>query len=164
MTKKLINTVFLDIDDTISNFYIEDDAHKTDKDKWNREGFTKFVNRQGFEHLPMREDAHLLIRYLRNSGVQVVMLTSAGKSWGARYDEIRRQKLFWLHKNKIDWPCIVVHKKEDKKDYATPDSILIDDTKQNCEQFEESGGYSIHHKTALQTILKLNKKYDLRGN
>ena len=43
-----------------------------------------------------------------------------------------------------------------KAEYATPDSILIDDTDDVIKAFREAGGIGIHHKDVGNTIMLLD--------
>ena len=47
-----------------------------------------------------------------------------------------------------------------KQNYATPDSILIDDRENNINQWIASGGIGILHTSASDTIKQLKKKND----
>jgi hypothetical protein len=52
----------------------------------------------------------------------------------------------------------------DKQNYASSNSILIDDQSRNIKQFKEKGGHGIHHVHAGKTLKQLNKilkKWDL---
>jgi hypothetical protein len=44
-----------------------------------------------------------------------------------------------------------------KKNYASPGSILIDDYEKNTKEFNQRGGTGITFKTASQTIAELKK-------
>ena len=161
MSEKIINHVFLDIDGVLSDLEAQIAGKNSDKDKWRNIYFPEFLNAKKFETLPLLPDANMLLRFLRKSEVPVTLLTSAGKLWGNDYENIKKQKEVWLKKHNIDWPCVVVHQKEDKKNYAHKHALLIDDTKSNCEDFKDAGGRSIHHHNAIKTINKINKKYIL---
>ena len=158
---KKIDVVYLDMDGVITDFYIEVRDKIEDKHKWETEEFPKFIARDGFVNLPMMPDGALLIRFLRISKVEVIILTSAGGISGDAYESVKRQKETWLKNHNIDWSVIVVPSKGEKKKYATKHSLLIDDTESNVDDFKNAGGRAIHHHTALQTILKIDKKYNL---
>lgn len=162
MSKTVINHVYLDMDGVITNFDFETVNELKSKDKWQEDGFPKFVKNKGFEKLPKLGDADMLIGFLVGSGVKITILSSAGDP-GDNYDEIVRQKKSWLTKHNIKFPAIIVEKKDLKKEYAKKHALLIDDTKKNCDDFDEEGGNSIHHKTALNTINIITENYFLKA-
>ena len=47
--------------------------------------------------------------------------------------------------------------RENKPDYASPTSILIDDYPKNIKEWENKGGIGIVHKSAEQTLRALEK-------
>ena len=162
MGKKVINHVYLDMDGVITNFDFETVNELKSKDKWQHDGFPKFVKKKGFEKLPKMGDADMLIDFLVGSGVKITILSSAGDP-GDNYDEIVRQKKAWMAKHGIDFPAIIVKKKDLKKEYAKKHALLIDDTKKNCEDFDEEGGNAIQHMSALHTINIISDKYFLKA-
>ena len=163
MSKKVINHVYLDMDGVISNFDFETVNELKSKDKWQHDGFPKFVKNKGFEKLPKLGDADMLIDYLTGTGVKITILSSAGDA-GDDYDEIVRQKKSWLAKHNIKFPAIIVKKKDLKKEYASKHALLIDDTKKNCKDFDEEGGNAIVHRSALHTINHITENFFLKGN
>jgi hypothetical protein len=52
---------------------------------------------------------------------------------------------------------IIVDYPRDKRSYARPNAILIDDNAKVCQEWRESGGIAIHHRTAERTIEKLKE-------
>lgn len=160
--KKHIYHVYLDMDGVLT------DLDLNMVDKWKKGGkfqynFKKFIDKNGFLNLGMKDDAHELLNYLNDSGVKVTILSSAGNPESGYYEKIATQKKIWLRKNHINYPAIVVQKKNDKKDYASPHALLIDDTKSNIEEFSENGGYSLYYTTAEDAIKNFKEKYDLKG-
>lgn len=51
----------------------------------------------------------------------------------------------------------------EKQLYASPKSILIDDYEKNIEQFNNKGGYGIHHTRTNKTLETLKKHLNLLG-
>lgn len=74
----------------------------------------------------------------------------------------KQDKIEWLTKNfGIPSNKIIVVYREEKRDFADPNSILIDDTSQNIQEWEEAGGIGIYYKNykqALETIKNRVKK------
>lgn len=160
---KVINHVYLDMDGVIT------DLDLNMINKWKQEGkfqenFTKFIKKKGFSKLSLKEDAHILLNFLIDSKVKVTILSSAGNPEKGLFDKVEDQKKTWLKDQGIDFPAIVVVKKEDKKNYAKPHALLIDDTESNCRDFQENGGNSIKHVSALHTINLINRVYFLKAS
>lgn len=75
-------------------------------------------------------------------------------------------KLSWNEKHtNVSLNKLIIVRRSDKQIYAkTTDGVpnlLIDDFKNNIKEWEKAGGIGIYHKTAKQTIEKLN---ELRSN
>jgi FMN phosphatase YigB (HAD superfamily) len=154
---KNINHVFLDLDGVVFDFYsaVGDQLH--DRDKWWNEGFPAFIDSGGFADLPLLPDADELIAFLENSPASITILSSAGGS--PKFEEIVDQKLEALYRNAIDFPTIIVPSWGIKKDFAGPNSLLIDDHTRNCEDFIEAGGEAIVHTNAAATIAYIKEHY-----
>lgn len=71
----------------------------------------------------------------------------------------------WAQRQKRSWCLkhlgsnVVVHTvfARDKKNFAAPNHILIDDTERNIREWQEAGGVAIHYKNAEQAIHELKK-------
>ncbi len=61
----------------------------------------------------------------------------------------------WIKKQLGRKDGLIVWKK-DKKDYASPKSVLIDDDENNIIEWENAGGVGVHHKTVDATIQTLS--------
>ena len=116
---------------------------------------------QWWENLEWMPDGKELWRYITNNFLKYKILTATGRP-GGWTSIARKGKTLWMEKNlpdlpKSDW--IIVGPKEEKKNYARPGDILIDDTPKNVNQWIEAGGVGILHKNAVSTIQKL-KDYE----
>lgn len=89
-------------------------------------------------------------------GVNVEILTSMGTHDPFQANEVRHQKRQWLEKHNIPYRAIFVHNKKEKAQYATPTSILIDDSVGCVSPFIEAGGYGILHVNASDSISLLD--------
>lgn len=147
----MIRHIFLDLDGVITDFHSEYGAYT--KEEW-RVAFPKFIIRKGFLKLKKLDDADELMDFIDSLGIPITILSSAG-NFPDFYQEIVSQKIAWLHKHNINYPALVVPRKELKAAYAKPDSVLIDDQLINISMFEEAGGYGIQHKSADITIERL---------
>ena len=148
--------IYLDMDGVIADFdkkYKElykiapkdADTYKT-FDKF----FTTFIAERQFAKLDLMPDALLLINYLKSLSVPTEILSSTSSE--KRDAEIREQKVEWLHKHNLTFPINLVPGKRLKRNFSNPNSILIDDTAQNIDQWRAEGGIGILHTDALTTI------------
>jgi hypothetical protein len=145
-----INKIYLDLDGVIADFnkkykeLFDIFPNKAEKDKTFDKLFTSFIEQQGFATLDLMPNAIQLMDYLRQTGIDVEILSSTASEH--RHDEIRPQKLKWLKNNQIEFPAILVPGAYLKKELATPTAILIDDTPKNITQWQEAGGIGILYK------------------
>ena len=116
--------------------------------------FAKFIQFNHFADLDMMSDATDLLAYLTTTGVPVEILSSTARPTSNA--TISHQKQVWLDNHGINYPAIFVPGKQFKAKYADPNSILIDDTFVNIEEWNKAGGVGIFHKNALDTISILN--------
>ena len=148
--------IYLDMDGVIADFdkkYKElyniapkdADTYKT-FDKF----FTTFIAERQFAKLDLMPDALLLIDYLKSLSVPTEILSSTSSE--KRDAEIREQKVEWLHKHNLTFPINLVPGKRLKRNFSNPNSILIDDTAQNIDQWRAEGGVGILHTDAMTTI------------
>jgi len=62
----------------------------------------------------------------------------------------------WINKN-ISGTPVIFRQAKDKKDLAEPNAILIDDRKDNIQQWIDAGGIGIRHTSTESTIKQLQK-------
>jgi len=117
--------------------------------------FREMIKNKGFEKLPLMDDAQLGLDYLNKIHIPTEILSSTARP--ELHEEIRGQKINWLKEYNITFNPILVPGKKHKKEYARPDTLLIDDTEINVKQFIDAGGHAIYHKDWVTTlaILKL---------
>ena len=156
MPEAKITKIYLDMDGVIADFnkrYKElykiepkdADTYKT-FDKF----FTRFIETREFATLDLMPDTMELINYLRSLEIPTEILSSTSSE--RRDAPIREQKIEWLNKHKIEFNPILVPGKRHKKDYSNANSILIDDTSVNIDQWRREGGIGILHTDAVSTI------------
>jgi hypothetical protein len=63
----------------------------------------------------------------------------------------------WLRDHGIEYKANIVPGRKHKKEYATSETILIDDTPDVIEGFTEAGGHGILHKDVEETKVKLKE-------
>lgn len=151
-------TLYLDMDGVVANF---DKAYKAyDPNKEDRKKFRSAVMEgKIFEDLEPMPNANILLSHVASlRDVHIEMLTSMGTHDPAQGAEAKRQKLVWLRKHNINYKANFVRNKEEKAQYATPESILIDDSIGCIEPFNRANGHGILHNdsTIRQTLMTLD--------
>ncbi len=163
-------TLYLDMDGVLCNF---DKAYRTyDPQKADRKRFRQAVMEYHiFEDLEFMPDTQELLNHvskLRDIDVQI--LTSMGTYESLQANAAKTQKMRWLDKHNIPYKPNFVRTKTEKAQYATPSSILIDDSVGCITPFVAAGGHGILHTNASQTnsildgtILQLRALHALRS-
>lgn len=155
-----MKNIYLDMDGVIADFdkrYVElfnITTKQAERDKKWVQFFDKFIQDRHFATLDLMPEARELMEYLKGTGIPITILSSTSSE--KRHDEIRPQKMEWLKKYKIDFPVILVPGARLKKDYATPDSILIDDTSKNIDDWRREGGVGILYEDLLHTRIMMS--------
>ena len=161
MQKPKISCIYLDMDGVIADFtkrYKEMyhmEPRRAEKNKKFDHFFDEFIETKQFTTLDLMPDAMMGIEFLRKAPVPTQILSSTANQ--ERYDAVSKQKMIWLQTHGITFNPIFVPGKDLKYKYATPNSIIIDDTKSVIDDWNNAGGIGIWHKdwgTTL-TILKM---------
>lgn len=103
-----------------------------------------------FELEPMH-DFKLLWEYCKP--FKPVILTALSRSNVYR---IAQQKIKWIHTWCGSDVPVIVCMRSHKKDYASTESVLVDDHADNIKQFSLHGGIGILHKSAALSIAELS--------
>ena len=156
----MIEKIYLDMDGVLCNFekrytelYKVAPNSSRDKKNWS-ENWTDFILTKQFETLDVFPGAIELLRYVRNTDLPIEILTSSG---GAKYhDLVAEQKDIWLKKQGLAYKRNVVPQRSLKASYATPNTILIDDTEDVIDVFNKAGGIGILHKDIGETLQTLD--------
>ena len=155
-----IKKIYLDMDGVIANF---DKKYKelfsippaeAEKEKKFEPFFNEFIAKESFAKLELMPDAINLLNYLRKTGIPVEILSSTSSE--RRDAQIRPQKMKWLKDHQIEFPVILVPGARLKQEYATPDSLLIDDTPRNIDEWRRSGGIGILYTDYVSCIAMLS--------
>ena len=105
-------------------------------------------NVQGFwSDMPWMKDGKELWEFIKP--YSPILLTTPAVS----VRNCKSDKMKWKNKN-IGKDTTIIFSSS-KQDYASPDAILIDDTKENIEKFNRKGGLGILHTSAEETIKQL---------
>ena len=163
-----LSKIYLDMDGVIADFtkrYKElfgaPPVQHDNKTKNFDKNFTGLIEEGHFATLDMMPDAQVLLNYLNTLSIPVEILSSTASE--KRHDAIAPQKLEWLKKHGIDYKANLVPGKKFKKDWAKPDTLIIDDTHSIIDDWRNAGGIAIWHKDAMSTtnqvdcILRLDK-------
>ena len=151
-----MKNIYLDMDGVIADFdkryeeLFKITTKESERDKKWVQFFDKFIQDRHFATLDLMPEAIELMDYLKGTGIPITILSSTSSD--KRDPLIRPQKMEWLSKHKIDFPVILVPGAHLKKDYATPNCILIDDTAKNIDGWRREGGIGILHTDAMTTI------------
>jgi hypothetical protein len=155
----VIEKIYLDMDGVLTNFesrwaelfggppgVVRD--RKNFSDEW-----PQFVKKGAFKTLDWFPGGQELLKYIQSKKVTVEILSSSG---GARFHfEVVEQKDFWLRTHGIFYKINIVPGRKFKAEYAKPNVVLIDDTKEIIDSFNAAGGIGILHKDVNITIEKL---------
>ena len=123
-----------------------------------RKNFTtnwpNFIMDGNFESLEWFPGGKELLDFIQNeTDWEVEILSSSG---GEKFhSEVAAQKVVWLCNNGILYKANIVPGRKHKTAYATPETILIDDTEDIIVNFNAAGGLGILHKDANETLAKL---------
>lgn len=151
-----IEKIFVDMDGVIANFdkgYMREFGISP-KETRNRKEFNgyfdKFIDNKGFQNLEPMSDMKILIDFLNTLPISKEILSSTARE--EYYDELSSQKSFWLDVQGINYKANFVPGKKHKYKWATPNSIIIDDTESVIDDWVNAGGIGILHKDAISTI------------
>ena len=125
-----------------------------EKDKKFEPFFNEFIAKESFAKLELMPDAINLMNYLRNTGIPIEILSSTSSE--RRDAQIRPQKMKWLKDHQIEFPVILVQGAHLKQKYATPDSLLIDDTSKNIDEWRRAGGIGILYTDYISCVAMMS--------
>lgn len=123
-----------------------------------RKNFTtnwpNFIMDGNFESLEWFPGGKELLDFIQNeTDWEVEILSSSG---GEKFhSEVAAQKVVWLCDKGIPYKANIVPGRKYKTAYATPETILIDDTEDIIVNFNAAGGVGILHKDINETLAKL---------
>ena len=123
-----------------------------------RKNFTtnwpNFIMDGNFENLEWFPGGKELLDFIQNeTDWEVEILSSSG---GEKFhSEVAAQKVVWLCDKGIPYKANIVPGRKHKTAYATPETILIDDTEDIIVNFNAAGGLGILHKDINDTLAKL---------
>lgn len=154
-----IKTIYLDMDGVLCDFdtrwkeaFGETPSETRAKNKFSPNWDT-FVQTEQFATLAPFPGWINLLSAVSSYDVNLEILSSSG---GQKYHtEVTEQKKKWLKDHGINIPVNIVPGRRLKSNYATANTLLIDDTPDVIMGFHEAGGYGILHDSAERTIKML---------
>ncbi len=117
--------------------------------------FDGFIADMNFATLDMMPDTLELLAALDSLEVPKEILSSTASE--ARHAAVSKQKRIWLKYHGIKYKQNFVPGKSLKYKFATPNSIIIDDTVSVIDDWNKAGGIGILHKNAETTINVLRR-------
>jgi hypothetical protein len=161
----MIKKIYLDMDGVVADFekrYTEifgKTPHDARDQKEFNPNWKQFIETEQFKTLDWFPGGQELLEFIAKLPVQVEMLTSSG---GQKYHEkVAAQKVYWLVMKNIPYFANVVSGRKLKANYATPETILVDDTEDVIDAFNKAGGHGILHRDAGETIQKIKTLLDM---
>lgn len=143
--------IYLDMDGVLANFnkkyaeVFEIDPTLVEKHSYaSAKNFEQFILGNNFVNLEYMSNAKRLLKFVDGLCVDIEILSSSGGA--LHHSEVERQKKIWLNDRLLDYPVNIVPGGSKKAAFATPDSILIDDTERVINKFRAAGGIGILHR------------------
>ena len=155
-----VTKLYLDMDGVLCNFekrftelYGKDALGARDRKNFTT-NWPNFIMDGNFESLEWFPGGKELLDFIQNeTDWEVEILSSSG---GEKFhSEVAAQKVVWLCDNGIPYKANIVPGRKHKTAYATPETILIDDTEDIIVNFNAAGGVGILHKDINETLAKL---------
>jgi 5'(3')-deoxyribonucleotidase len=149
-------TLYLDMDGVLADFhkeYLKHDPEKNDRKRFR----SAVLDHNIFEKLDFMPDAQELLKHVSGlSDINIEILTSMGTHDPIQGAAAKQQKLNWLKSKNIPYKANFVCNKQEKAQYATPRSILVDDSIGCITPFNSAGGHGILHTSSSDTIPRLD--------
>ena len=155
-----VTKLYLDMDGVLCDFekrftelYGKDALGARDRKNFTT-NWPNFIMDGNFESLEWFPGGKELLDFIQNeTDWEVEILSSSG---GEKFhSEVAAQKVVWLCDKGIPYKANIVPGRKHKTAYATPETILIDDTEDIIVNFNAAGGLGILHKDINETLAKL---------
>ena len=150
--------VLCDFEKRFTSLYGKDALGARDRKNFTT-NWPNFIMDGNFESLEWFPGGKELLDFIQNeTDWEVEILSSSG---GEKFhSEVAAQKVVWLCNNGIPYKANIVPGRKHKTAYATPETILIDETEDIIVNFNAAGGLGILHKDANETLAKLRTLLD----
>ena len=156
-----VDKIYVDMDGVIADFHKRyTDRYRMTPERADESGnfgkfFVKFIADREFATLELMRDALELLNFLNEIQVPKEILSSTARV--DNHSSISAQKKEWLKYHNINYVQNFVPGKHLKYSFATPNSIIIDDTKSVIDDWNNAGGIGLLHTSAKSTIAMLKK-------
>lgn len=144
--KKLPFQIYLDLDGVFADFdggFKKISGGFLPKEVPKKELWSKIYKADHFFfNLDVVPESKQLWSYVKK--LNPIFLTGLPSSIEGRDDKVR-----WVHKHYGEQYEVIVLPKKQKRDYASPSAILIDDRHDNINEWEADGGIGIYHKDGV---------------
>jgi len=160
-----VTKLYLDMDGVLCDFekrftelYGKDALGARDRKNFttNWPNFIMDGNFENLEWFPGGKELLHFIQYATDWEVEILS-SSGGEKF---HSEVAAQKVVWLCNKGIPYKANIVPGRKHKTAYATPETILIDDTEDIIVNFNAAGGVGILHKDINETLAKLRTLLD----
>ena len=145
--------VLCDFEKRFTELYGKDALGARDRKNFttNWPNFIMDGNFENLEWFPGGKELLHFIQYATDWEVEILS-SSGGEKF---HSEVAAQKVVWLCDKGIPYKANIVPGRKHKTAYATPETILIDDTEDIIVNFNAAGGLGILHKDINETLAKL---------
>jgi hypothetical protein len=156
-----IDKIYLDMDGVLCDFpkrfqelffyHPGAEAYASQRDRKEfSPNWKKFVETRQFATLDWFPGGKELIQYVDSLGIRIEILSSSGGI--GNHSEVRDQKIEWLCHAGLNYPVNIVPGRKIKKYFSYQGNVLIDDTLDVIEAFNQGPGTAILHKDVNDTI------------
>lgn len=154
----MVKTIFVDMDGVLADFdervrQVFGKNVPTDNGE-----FWKYIwanHPDWFLTLPRMPDFGPLVQAIESTMLPVAVLSALPNPKRGNTYAALAGKDKWIKRN-LDWPAIFCVR-SNKKQYAAPGMVLIDDTRSNIDEWNAAGGIGIYHTSARESIIQLSK-------
>lgn len=157
-----VHKIYFDMDGVLTDFpaaFVKVDGRTTQEvEKEGDENFWKHVDKGGLEFwakMPWIKGSRNLWNYAKSTKIPLALLTAPAR----RLPNSPKGKLIWVARELGPVDVTMVRAKY-KQDYASPNTILIDDLLPNIKRWIAKGGIGIHFKSPQQAMKELKRIID----